>query len=496
MSNAVFSRPFNPSVHQAGIRHTTNKGCYIHPHALVNCLPYLSYQPQSEHDGYEKLYFEGVSLSDVAKKFATPCYVYSKTAIEQAYLAYANAFVDLGMPAQICYAVKANSNLAVLRVLSELGSGFDIVSIGELTRVLTAGGDASKVVYSGVGKTANDIRHALECQIGCFNVESVSELELINQVAGQMQLQAPISLRINPNVDAGTHPYISTGLKQNKFGIAHEHALSVYQQAQAMPNINVIGIDCHIGSQLTDIEPFLHALDKLLDLIQQLNDVGIEFSHIDIGGGLGVQYIDEKVDSVVDFAAAVAQRLQALFNNANRPMTLFLEPGRSIVANAGVLLTTVDVLKPSQDESVNGVLDNLSDDSKNFAIVDAAMNDLIRPALYESEMAIIPMQVKANADDRLKSDANSNLSLPSKAWDIVGAVCETGDFLAKSRLLDLREQQLLAITGAGAYGFVMSSNYNTRPRACEVMIFGDKMQQIRARERIEDLFASESMAEF
>lgn len=500
------------------IRHTTDKGCYIDPHALVDCLPYLTYQhvigqsltgqgfgdqSQTEREphtdqlcleqlGLEQLCLEQVPLSDVAQQFATPCYVYSKTAIEQAYLAYANAFADLGVSAQVCYAVKANSNLAVLGVLSELGSGFDIVSAGELARVLAAGGDASKVVYSGVGKTASDVRYALEQGIGCFNVESVSELELIDRVAGQLKVQAPISLRINPNVDAGTHPYISTGLKQNKFGIAHEQALLVYKKAQALPNLNVVGIDCHIGSQLTETEPFLHALDKLLDLIGQLTDAGIEFAHIDIGGGLGVQYIDESVDAVADFAAAVTQKLKHLLNNPDKPMTLFLEPGRSIVANAGVLLTTVDVLKPSLSllDSVDDGEDDFDDnEGKNFAIVDAAMNDLIRPALYESEMAVIPVMTAGTSKD-------ASQAIPSTAWDIVGAICETGDFLAKSRLLDLKEHDLLAITGAGAYGFVMSSNYNTRPRACEVMVCGDKVQQVRARERLEDVFATETLAMF
>lgn len=503
VSSHSFDKLSELSADKSAIRYDTDMGCYINPHALVDCLPYLSYRPcqhldhqsQIDHESFafeqlaseqfaseqlafEQLYVEEVSLFDVAKKFATPCYVYSHTAIKQAYLAYANAFADLGVPAQVCYAVKANSNLAVLGVLSELGSGFDIVSVGELMRVLAAGGDASKVVYSGVGKTAWDIRYALEKGIGCFNVESVSELELIDRVAGQMQVKAPISLRINPNVDAGTHPYISTGLKQNKFGIAHNQALAVYQQAQALPNLNIVGIDCHIGSQLTETEPFLHALDKLIDLIEKLNGAGIEFAHIDIGGGLGVQYIDESVDAVADFAVAVTNQLKKLLDNAKKPITLFLEPGRSIVANAGVLLTHVDVLKPSL---------SLDNDSKNFAIVDAAMNDLIRPALYEAEMAVIPVMLAKQSDKPISQ------SVPKTAWDIVGAICETGDFLAKARLLDLKEQQLLAMTGAGAYGFVMSSNYNTRPRACEVMVCGDKMQQIRARERIEDLFATESL---
>ncbi|MGP5211982.1 diaminopimelate decarboxylase [Psychrobacter alimentarius] len=444
--------PTGESVTVESVTTQTEQGLYVDPKTLTNHLPALHYRD-------EALYIEQVSIETIAKQYGTPCYVYSKQAILDVYQAYTDSFASLDH--QICYAVKANSNLAVLSVLAQAGAGFDIVSRGELMRVVAAGAEASRVVFSGVGKTYGDIEYALTQGIGCFNVESISELTLINEVAQTLDKPAPISLRVNPNVDAKTHPYISTGLKDNKFGITHEDALAVYQQAAAMSHIDIVGIDCHIGSQLTEVEPFVAALDKLIELIHSLREHGIELRHIDLGGGLGVRYIDESPVSIEEFAAALLPKLSAL------GLTVFFEPGRSIVANAGVLLTKVDVLKPTAH--------------KNFAIVDAAMNDLIRPALYQAEMAVIP-NVLPNAG----LDTNG-----TKAWDIVGAICETGDFLAKDRLLSLAEGDILAITGAGAYGFTMSSNYNSRPRASEVMVSEDRHQLIRKRETIESLYADE-----
>lgn len=444
--------PTGESVTVESVTTQTEQGLHVDPKTLTNHLPALHYRD-------EALYIEQVSIETIAKQYGTPCYVYSKQAILDVYQAYTNSFASLDH--QICYAVKANSNLAVLNVLAQAGAGFDIVSRGELMRVVAAGAEASRVVFSGVGKTYGDIEYALTQGIGCFNVESISELTLINEVAQTLDKSAPISLRVNPNVDAKTHPYISTGLKDNKFGITHEDALAVYQQAAALSHIDIVGIDCHIGSQLTEVEPFVAALDKLIELIHSLREHGIELRHIDLGGGLGVRYIDESPVSIEEFAAALLPKLSAL------GLTVFFEPGRSIVANAGVLLTQVDVLKPTAH--------------KNFAIVDAAMNDLIRPALYQAEMAVIP-NVLPNAG----LDTNG-----TKAWDIVGAICETGDFLAKNRLLSLAEGDILAITGAGAYGFTMSSNYNSRPRASEVMVSEDRHQLIRKRETIESLYADE-----
>lgn len=444
--------PTGESVTVESVTTQTEQGLHVDPKTLTNHLPALHYRD-------EALYIEQVSIETIAKQYGTPCYVYSKQAILDVYQAYTNSFASLDH--QICYAVKANSNLAVLNVLAQAGAGFDIVSRGELMRVVAAGAKASRVVFSGVGKTYGDIEYALTQGIGCFNVESISELTLINEVAQTLDKSAPISLRVNPNVDAKTHPYISTGLKDNKFGITYEDALAVYQQAAALSHIDIVGIDCHIGSQLTEVEPFVAALDKLIELIHSLREHGIELRHIDLGGGLGVRYIDESPVSIEEFAAALLPKLSAL------GLTVFFEPGRSIVANAGVLLTQVDVLKPTAH--------------KNFAIVDAAMNDLIRPALYQAEMAVIP-NVLPNAG----LDTNG-----TKAWDIVGAICETGDFLAKNRLLSLAEGDILAITGAGAYGFTMSSNYNSRPRASEVMVSEDRHQLIRKRETIESLYANE-----
>ena len=448
----------------------TDYGLYVDPQALTAHLPALSYRDN-------ELYLEDVSINALAEHYDTPCYVYSKQAILQVYQAYSDSFSSIEH--QICYAVKANSNLAVLGILAQAGAGFDIVSRGELMRVLAAGGQANRVVYSGVGKTRNDIEFALNKGISCFNVESVSELHLINEVAKQLDKSAPISLRVNPDVDANTHPYISTGLKDNKFGVAHEKALSVYQQAAAMSHIEIVGIDCHIGSQLTEVAPFVAALDKIIELVHSLAEHDIKLQHIDLGGGLGVRYIDESPVTIDEFAVALLPKLNEL------GIKVFFEPGRSIVANAGILLTRVDVLKPTEH--------------KNFAIVDAAMNDLIRPALYQAEMAVIPQKLPTGdsrtadntkgADNSVKNHKVENL----KAWDIVGAICETGDFLAKDRLLALATGDILAITGAGAYGFTMSSNYNSRPRASEVMVAAERHQLVNKRETVTDLYANESL---
>ena len=432
----------------------TEQGLYVHPEALTAHLPALDYRGGA-------LYMEQVDIAEVVKHYGTPCYVYSKRAILDVYQAYTTSFASLKH--QICYAVKANSNLAVLGVLAQAGAGFDIVSRGELMRVLAAGGEASRVVFSGVGKTYSDIEYALTQGIGCFNVESISELTLINEVATKLDKPAPISLRVNPNVDAKTHPYISTGLKDNKFGIDHENAVAVYEQAAQLSHIDIVGIDCHIGSQLTEVAPFVAALDKVIELIHILRNKGIELRHIDLGGGLGVRYIDETPVSIDEFAQALLPKLSEL------GLTVFFEPGRSIVANAGVLLTKVDVLKPTAH--------------KNFAIVDAAMNDLIRPALYQAEMAVIPSVLP---NDGIDTDG-------MQPWDIVGAICETGDFLAKDRLLSLATGDILAITGAGAYGFTMSSNYNSRGRASEVMVADEHHQLIRKRETLEALYADEML---
>lgn len=407
--------------------------------------------------GQRELFCEQVAAADIARRFGTPAYVYSRAALEANFLAYQQALA--GVPHQICYAVKANSNIAVLNVLARLGAGFDIVSGGELERVLAAGGDAGKVVFSGVAKTAAEMRRALEVGIGCFNVESAAELQRLNEVAAGLHKVAPISLRVNPDVDANTHPYISTGLKQNKFGIAIDCAAALYREAAQKPNLKIIGVDCHIGSQLTQIAPFLDALDRVLALIDALAHDGIHIEHLDLGGGLGVRYRDETPPTPQDYIHAVLERL------GNRKLKLAFEPGRSIVANAGILLTQVEYLK--------------STEARDFAIVDAAMNDLLRPALYSAWMridAVLP-----------RNDA------PVKSYDIVGPVCETGDFLGKERELALRENDLLAVFGAGAYGFSMSSNYNTRGRACELMVDGDRVYVIRARETVADQLRGESL---
>ncbi|QJD60022.1 diaminopimelate decarboxylase [Pseudomonas sp. gcc21] len=404
-----------------------------------------------------ELHAESVALSAVAAEYGTPCFVYSRQAIEQAYRAWDDALT--GVPHLVCFAVKANSNLAVLNVLARLGAGFDIVSGGELERVLAAGGDPSRVVFSGLGKTAGEMRRALELGIHCFNVESEPELERLQQVAAELGVQAPVSLRVNPDVDAGTHPYISTGLKENKFGIDIANAPAVYRRAAELPNIAVRGVDCHIGSQLTDDTPFLDALQRLLGLIDALAADGIQIRHLDLGGGLGVTYRDEQPPAPGTYLSKVLEQL------AGRNLELMFEPGRSIVANAGVLLTEVNMLKPTKH--------------KNFAIIDAAMNDLIRPALYSAWMGIDAVRPRTD--------------VPASTWDIVGPVCETGDFLGKDRELALAAGDLLVVRSAGAYGFVMSSNYNTRPRAAEIMVDGTRTHLIRRRETVSELFAGESL---
>ncbi|MDF2395237.1 diaminopimelate decarboxylase [Pseudomonas sp. 3MA1] len=403
-----------------------------------------------------ELFAEGVALSAIAERFGTPTYVYSRAHIEAQYLAYAEALA--GMPHLVCFAVKANSNLGVLNVLARLGAGFDIVSRGELERVLAAGGQADKIVFSGVGKTRDDMRRALEVGVHCFNVESAEELERLQQVAAELGVRAPISLRVNPDVDAGTHPYISTGLKENKFGIDIATAEDVYIRAAQLPNLEIVGVDCHIGSQLTTLEPFIDALDRLLELVDRLGECGIYLRHIDLGGGLGVRYRDEEPPLAADYVKAVRERLDG------RDLALVFEPGRFIVANAGVLLTRVEYLKHTEH--------------KDFAIVDGAMNDLIRPALYQAWMDVSAVQPR-EAEPR--------------TYDIVGPICETGDFLAKERALALAEGDLLAVHSAGAYGFVMSSNYNTRGRAAEVLVDGDQAVEVRRRETVAELFAGESL---
>ena len=404
-----------------------------------------------------QLYAEDLAVQQLAQEFGTPLYVYSRASLEERYQAYAEPLA--GRPHLICYAVKANSNLGVLNVLARLGAGFDIVSAGELERVLAAGGDPARVVFSGVGKQTDEIRRALTVGIKCFNVESIPELLRIEAVAEEMGQVAPISIRVNPDVDPKTHPYISTGLKANKFGIAFELAREVYQQASSLQHLKVIGVDCHIGSQITQLSPFLDALDRILLLVDQLKEDGIEIRHLDLGGGLGVRYQDETPPSPAEYVEALLEKL------GDREFELIFEPGRAIAANAGILLTRVEYLKEGEE--------------KNFAIVDAAMNDLLRPALYDAWQGIIPASIKEDGSN--------------KTWDIVGPVCETGDFLGKDRELNLTAGDLLAVTSAGAYGFAMASNYNTRPRAAEVMVDGEHVHIVREREKTEQLYASEKI---
>ena len=403
----------------------------------------------------DELYAEDVPLSRIAEQFGTPCYVYSRATLERHWRAFDRAFAD--KPHLVCYAVKANSNLAVLNVLARLGSGFDIVSVGELERVLAAGGDPSKIVFSGVGKREDELRRALEVGIRCFNVEVPGELDRLNRLAGQVGVKAPISLRVNPDVDARTHPYISTGLKENKFGIDIEEARQCYRRAANLPHLEIVGIDCHIGSQLTEVAPFIDALDRVLNLAERLREDGIGIHHLDIGGGLGIRYFDESPPEPAEYARALSERL------SGTDYEILMEPGRAIVGNAGLLLTRVEYLKSNRQ--------------KNFAIVDAAMNDLIRPALYDAYQAILPVRPSADA--------------PRRTYDIVGPVCETGDFLGKERELGIGEGDLLAVRSAGAYGSSMGSNYNSRPRPPEVLVDGSRALLVRKRESLSDLFRDE-----
>mgnify|MGYP001161906913 CR=1 FL=1 len=402
-----------------------------------------------------QLYAEDLAVQQLAQEFGTPLYVYSRASLEERYQAYAEPLA--GRPHLICYAVKANSNLGVLNVLARLGAGFDIVSAGELERVLAAGGDPARVVFSGVGKQTDEIRRALTVGIKCFNVESIPELLRIEAVAEEMGQVAPISIRVNPDVDPKTHPYISTGLKANKFGIAFELAREVYQQASSLQHLKIIGVDCHIGSQITQLSPFLDALDRILLLVDQLKEDGIEIRHLDLGGGLGVRYQDETPPSPAEYVEALLEKL------GDREFELIFEPGRAIAANAGILLTRVEYLKEGEE--------------KNFAIVDAAMNDLLRPALYDAWQGIIPASIKEDGSN--------------KTWDVVGPVCETGDFLGKDRELNLTAGDLLAVTSAGAYGFAMASNYNSRNRPAEVIVDGAERHLVRQRESYEQQMAGE-----
>ncbi|ENQ8749036.1 diaminopimelate decarboxylase [Vibrio parahaemolyticus] len=414
-------------------------------------MDYFNYQDDGQ------LWAEDVPLQALAEQYGTPLYVYSRATLERHWKAFDSAVGQ--HPHLVCYAVKANSNLGVLNALARLGSGFDIVSGGELERVIAAGGDAKKVVFSGVGKTPAEMKRALELGIKCFNVESEPELERLNKVAGELGVIAPISLRINPDVDAKTHPYISTGLRDNKFGIAFDRAPEVYQFAQSLPNLNVQGIDCHIGSQLTSIDPFIDATDRLLALIDDLKAQGINIRHLDVGGGLGVVYRDELPPQPSDYAKALLGRLEN-----HQDLELIFEPGRAIAANAGILLTRVEFLKHTEH--------------KNFAIIDAAMNDLMRPALYQAWQDIVPVSPR-NGEPQ--------------TYDLVGPICETGDFLGKDRALVLQEGDLIAVRSAGAYGFVMSSNYNTRTRAAEVMVDGNQSHLVRQREELTSLWQLEQI---
>ncbi len=414
-------------------------------------MDYFNYQDDGQ------LWAEDVTLTSLAEQYGSPLYVYSRATLERHWHAFDKSVGD--HPHLVCYAVKANSNLGVLNVLARLGSGFDIVSGGELERVIAAGGDPSKVVFSGVGKTAAEMRRALELGIKCFNVESEPELVRLNQVAGELGVKAPISLRINPDVDAHTHPYISTGLRDNKFGIAFERAPEVYRFAQSLDNLEIHGIDCHIGSQLTDISPFIDAADRLLKLIDDLKAQGVHIRHLDVGGGLGVVYRNELPPQPSEYAQALLSRLEN-----HQDLELVFEPGRAIAANAGILLTRVEFLKHTE--------------YKNFAIIDAAMNDLMRPALYQAWQEIIPVKPRHGE---------------AKTYDLVGPICETGDFLGKDRDLCIEEGDLLVVRSAGAYGFVMSSNYNTRPRVAEVMVDGEQSYVVRRREELTSLWELENI---
>ena len=407
----------------------------------------------------EQLYVEDLPVKQLAEEFGTPLYIYSRATLERHWHAFDSALGE--HPHLICYAVKANSNIGILNVMAKLGSGFDIVSQGELERVLAAGGEASKVVFSGVAKSRAEIMRALEVGIRCFNVESVAELHHINQIAGEMGKIAPISLRVNPDVDAHTHPYISTGLKENKFGVSVDEAREVYKLAATLPHVKITGMDCHIGSQLTELQPFLDATDRLIRLIEQLKEDGITLKHLDLGGGLGVTYTDETPPHPSDYAAALLNKLKDY-----EDLEIILEPGRAITANAGILVAKVQYLK--------------SNESRNFAITDTGMNDMIRPALYEAYMNII--------------EIDRTLEREKTIYDVVGPVCETSDFLGKQRELAIAEGDYIAQRSAGAYGASMSSNYNSRPRTAEVLVDGDKAHLIRRRENLSELWALESIA--
>jgi len=411
-----------------------------------------------DHFNYkgDSLFAEDITVTDIAAQYGTPCFIYSRATLERHYRVYAEALA--GHPHKICFAVKANSNLGVLNVLARLGAGFDIVSGGELDRVLVAGGDASNIIFSGLGKTTNEIRKGLEVGIHCFNVESEAELTRINEVAQVEGKVAPISVRVNPDVDAGTHPYISTGLKENKFGIPAENAIDLYRSAAKMDGINITGIDFHIGSQLTTVEPFLDAIDHILEMVDELDEEGIKISHFDMGGGLGVSYGQEIPPHPSELIALVQEKF------TDREMEIVVEPGRSIAANAGIFVTRIEYLK--------------NNEHKKFAIVDGAMNDLIRPALYSAWQEIIPVEKSSEA---------------AAIYDVVGPICESSDFLGKDRELSIAAGDLLAVRSAGAYGFVMSSNYNTRPRAAEIMVDCSNSYLVRERETVAELFANENM---
>ena len=405
-----------------------------------------------------QLMAENLPVKQLAEQFGTPLYVYSRATLERHWHAFNNAFGE--HPHLVCFAVKSNPNIAILNIMAKLGSGFDIVSQGELERVLAAGGDAAKVVFSGVAKSRQEIARALEVNIRCFNVESEAELLRINQIAGEMGKIAPISLRVNPDVDAHTHPYISTGLKENKFGVSVEQAREVYKVAATLPNIKIVGMDCHIGSQLTELQPFLDAVDRLIVLMEQLKQDGIHLKHLDLGGGLGVTYTDEAPPHPTEYAKALWEKLSAFSE-----LEIIVEPGRAITANAGILVTKVEYLK--------------SNESRNFAIVDAGMNDMIRPALYQAYMNIL--------------EIDRTLAREEKIYDVVGPICETSDFLGKQRKLAIAEGDYLAQRSAGAYGASMSSNYNSRPRTAEVMVDGDKAHLIRRREALNELWQLENL---
>ncbi len=424
--------------------------------------PHLAYQQN-------RLTLDGVDLQALGRQFGTPLYVYSASAMRAAAQAYQKALE--GQPHLLCYAMKANSNLAVLQLFARLGLGFDIVSGGELQRVLAAGGQASKIVFSGVGKTRDEMVMALRCGVRCFNVESQAELEVLSQVAAGEGLNARVSLRVNPDVDAGTHPYISTGLKGNKFGVAHGRALELYAQARRLPSLEVVGIDCHIGSQITEIGPYLDALDRVLDLVEAIEAQGTPLHHLDLGGGLGITYTDEQPPTPQALVGAMLERIRA---RGHGHREVFLEPGRSLVGNAGVLLTDVLYLKPAAPEEV-------PEGGRHFCIVDAAMNDLMRPALYEAWMGIV---------ECVRYDESA---VAKQTWDVVGPVCESGDWLGRDRALAVQAGDTLAVLSAGAYGMTMASNYNTRGRAAEVMIDGGQVHLIRERETAAELFAKERL---